>query len=135
LKTPTWGEIEEFCRKDGWNLVRETKHTFFQKALPDGTVLQTHRSFAKDKTIGADRFKAILSVQLRVTDETFWEVIRTGKPAARPAPVAKEAPVAHPAYVVRVLTQDLGKSEEEIGQLSADEARRLVQDFWSRQHV
>ncbi len=133
MKTPTWGEIEEFCQKDGWKRVRETKHTFFEKVLPDGTVLQTHRSLAQNKTMSADRFQAIRSVQLRVTTEQFWEVIRTGNPAARLAPVAKEAPVTHRAYVVRVLKQDLGKTEEEIGQLSPEDARRLVEAFWSQQ--
>jgi len=131
LKSATWGQIEEFCRKDGWKQVRETTHTFFENVLADGTVLQTHRSFAKDKTMSPGRFKAILRLQLQVSEKQFWEVLRTGQPAKRPAMLPDET-VKHPAYVVRVLKQNLGKTEKEIARLSLQQARRMVEEYWSR---
>ena len=36
MRTPTWREIEEFCREDGWEFVRSTGHAFFRKTLADG---------------------------------------------------------------------------------------------------
>ena len=56
MRTPTWGEIERFCRIDGWRETRRTDHVFFERTLVDGTVLQTHRSFASDKAISPGRF-------------------------------------------------------------------------------
>ena len=81
MKTPTWREIEEFCRKDGWELTRSTDHVFFRKILSDGSVLETHRSFADDKSMSPGRFIAILRVQLKVSPDDFWETLRTGRPA------------------------------------------------------
>ncbi len=127
-----WDEIEEFCRNDGWKEFRETDHRFFQKTLVDGTVLETHSSFASAKTMSPGRLKAILRYQLKVTEHQFWEVLRTAK-ASRPAAVSMTPEVAHPAYVVRVLKQELHNTEEEIALLSPNEARRLVEAHWGRE--
>ncbi len=68
-----------------------------------------------------------------MTEDQFWEVLRTGKPAQRPAPASVAPEAEHPAYVVRVLKDELHKTEEEIAELSADEAKRLVEAHWSRE--
>jgi ribosomal protein S30 len=75
VRTPTWGEIERYCRLDGWHERRRSGHVFFEKVLEDGTVLQTHRSLAKGKTMSPGRFKAILRYQLRVDEARFWAVL------------------------------------------------------------
>ena len=85
MRTPTWGEIERFCRVDGWRETRRTDHVFFERTLADGTVLQTHRSFASDKTMSPGRFKAILRNQLHVSADDFWRALDTGGPVARPS--------------------------------------------------
>src|SRR6188472_1031507 len=84
-RTPTWAEIEEFCGIDGWTLVRETDHAFFQKVLPSGEVLETHRSFSSNKTMSQGRFGVILRTQLRVTRTEFWHALQTGEPVERPS--------------------------------------------------
>ena len=83
MKTPTWAEVERFCQVDGWREVRRTGHVHFEKVLPDGTVLRTHRSFASRKSMSPGRFKAILRHQLRVTDEQFWRAHETGESVDR----------------------------------------------------
>ncbi len=133
MKTPTWGEVEEFCGYDGWKQRPESGHRFFQKVLEDGRVLETHTSIGSSKTMSPGRFKAILRDQLKVTEDQFWEVLQTGKPAQRPAPVSVQEPSGHAACVVRVLKLELHKTEEEIGRLGREEARRLVEAHWSRQ--
>ena len=75
MRTPTWAQIERFCRLDGWRETRRSGHVFYEKVLPDGTLLQTHRSHAKRKTMSPGRFKAILRHQLKVTEEEFWRVL------------------------------------------------------------
>lgn len=83
MRTPTWAQIEKFCRLDGWSEVRRTGHVHFEKVLADGTVLRTHRSFASRKTMSPGRFKAILRHQLLVTEEQFWATLDSGKPTDR----------------------------------------------------
>jgi hypothetical protein len=131
VRTPTWGEIERFCRIDGWRESQRTGHVFFEKTLSDGTVLRTHRSFAAGKTMSPGRFKDILRSQLQVSKEDFWRTLETGEPVARPsAPPAEEAEL--PAYVVHVLRDELHLTEAEIGELAPAQAERLVHEHWSR---
>ena len=75
MRTPTCGEIERYCRLAGWSEARRSGHVFFEKVLPDGTVLQTHRSLSTRKTMSPGRFKAILRYQLRVSEQEFWRVL------------------------------------------------------------
>jgi hypothetical protein len=75
VKTPTWGEVERYCRLDGWHEKRRSGHIFFEKVLPDGTVLQTHRSLSGRKTMSPGRFKAILRYQLKTTEAEFSRVL------------------------------------------------------------
>ena len=79
MRTPTWGQVERFCRIDGWREVRRTGHVHFEKALSDGTVLRTHRSFSSRQTMSPGRFRAILRHQLRVSEEQFWQALETRK--------------------------------------------------------
>jgi hypothetical protein len=83
VRTPTWGQIEQFCRIDGWREVRRTGHVHYEKLLADGTVLRTHRSFSSRKSMSPGRFKAVLRHQLCVTEEQFWSVLETGNPIQR----------------------------------------------------
>ncbi|HEX5415840.1 MAG TPA: hypothetical protein VFZ25_09240 [Chloroflexota bacterium] len=133
MRTPTWREIEAFCRMDGWEPVRSTDHVFFRKVLADGTSLETHRSFADDKTMSAGRFMAILRVQLKVSPDDFWETLRTGRAAPRPGATPPPESPALPAWIVRVLRNDLGLSEQHIAGMTLEDARRTVEAFWSGQ--
>lgn len=131
MRTPTWGEVERFCRVDGWQESRRTDHVFFEKTLADGTVLRTHRSFASGKTMSAGRFKVILRDQLRVSARDFWHALETGEAVGRPS----EPPAADPglpAYLVRVLKVELHLSEAQIAKLALSEAERLVHEHWSQ---
>lgn len=51
-RPPTWREFERFLAIDGWVEVRRTGHVSYEKELPDGEILQTHRSLAGDKSMG-----------------------------------------------------------------------------------
>jgi hypothetical protein len=131
VRAPTWGEIERFCRIDGWRESRRTDHVFFEKVLADGTVLRTHRSFAGGKTMSPGRLKAILRNQLQVSEGDFWTALESKEPVARPSePPGEEATLA--AYLVRVLKDELHLSEREIAALSPEEAQRLVHQHWSQ---
>ena len=98
-RTPSWDEIERFCRIDGWAHERSTAHVFWQKVLPSGEVLETHVSFASDKSMSPGRFGSILRTQLKVTKVEFWRALQTGEPVARPAELEDVVP-GHEAWVV-----------------------------------
>jgi hypothetical protein len=75
VKTPSWDEIREFLKHDGWTSDRATGHTFFEKTLPDGEILQTHVSHSGSKTMTPGRFKAILADQLRIDEDKARELL------------------------------------------------------------
>ena len=83
MRTPTWAQVESFCQIDGWHEVRRSGHVHFEKVLPSGTLLRTHRSFASRKTMSPGRFKAILRHQLLVTEEQFGRALETREPVDR----------------------------------------------------
>jgi hypothetical protein len=131
-RPPSWKEIEEFCRLDGWEPDRRTKHVFWRKTLDTGQVLETHRSLSERKSMGPGRFHVILNQQLKVSRAEFWRVLQTGEPARRPSVETEASPVpTHELWVVRGL-KGAGVSEAEIGALSPEEAIRKLQEFWAR---
>lgn len=83
MRTPTWAEVERFCQIDGWRELRRTGHVHYEKAMRDGTLLRTHRSFSSRKSMSPGRFKAMLRYQLRVTEEQFWKALDTRTPVDR----------------------------------------------------
>jgi hypothetical protein len=132
VRTPTWEEFREFLRRDDWEKDRATGHDFFEKTLPDGEILRTHASRSGSKTTSPGRFKSILSDQLRLSEAEFWEVLRTKKPAPRPSPAPEPAPRSLPLWLARSLEREVGLSREQIAELGAEEAHRLLIEARSR---
>jgi hypothetical protein len=126
---PTWGHIDAFCNADGWEAVRETDHVFWEKTLPSGEVLTTHRSFAANKPITPNVFSLILREQLRVSKAEFWGAIASGEPVDRPVDL-DDAPPEFPAWVVFGLRK-YGYTEAEIRTMTPSDAQALLQDKWS----
>lgn len=136
--TATWGEFRQFLAADGWTQRPRTgnrPHDFYEKVLPDGRVLQTHVSRAKDKAPSPDRFRMILRDQLEVSVDAFWNAVKTGEPVDRPQPAEPVVVVEHDAWVVAVLVGQLHMSPDELATLSREEAERLVHEHWSRRGV
>lgn len=132
--SPVWGHIEAFCKADRWDEVRsDTGHVFWEKTLPDGTVLRTHRSLDPTKRIGLNVFSRILRDQLRVSRERFWQAVVTGQPVERPVEL-EEPPPEYPAWVVSGLLR-YGYTEEQIRQLTPEDAQALLHETWSFPHA
>jgi hypothetical protein len=126
---PTWGDIDAFCRADEWEQIRESDHVHWEKTLPTGEVLRTHRSLAANKAISPNVFGLILREQLKVSKHEFWEAVNSGKPVDRPVPL-DEAPVEYPAWVVAGLAK-FGYSADEVRAMTPDEAEALLIQAWS----
>lgn len=136
---PTWAQVRSFLQADDWREVKsnarggsQSDHIFFEKALPDGRLLQTHISHAAKKSMSAGRFQNILRLQLEVSASEFWEALRTSKPVDRP--VVLEAPLRfeHQAWVVAVLVGQLHMDPDELSALTSEEAEALIHRHWNQ---
>jgi len=132
VRTPSWDELREFLKDDGWTADRTTGHDFFEKTLPDGEILRTHASRSGAKTMSPGRFKAILADQLKLSEAGFWEVLRTRTPATRPSPAPEPAPRSLPAWLGDALERDVGLEGERIAELDEDTALHLLLEARSR---
>ena len=137
--SPNWGDIETFLKVDGWRRLagrerggRRQSHVFFEKLLGDGRVLQTHISHDRGGTLSPGRFGAVLRDQLEVSKSEFWQAIQTGIAVARPCATDEVEAAELPGWTVRVLSVEMHMSTAEIGELTAEDAKRLVQEFWAR---
>lgn len=134
MNTPTWGEIDAFLAADtGWALVRGTEHDFYEKTLQDGTVLQTHVSHSKNKSMHPGTFKSLICAQqLQVTEAQFWAAISTGK--SQRAGAAE--PAARPEKLTLALIQELRRrlhyTDEQLEGLTGTEAKRRLKEFHER---
>lgn len=128
----TWGEIRQFLHIDGWTKGRSTGQEFWEKVLPDESLLQTHVSFgAASDSMGQDRFALILRTQLKVSRADFWRVVSSGRPAGRPSIPPEPAPDVKPAWVVQGLLAR-GTTQQKIDRLSPAEAEQLLRKLWTQ---
>ncbi|MEK5480217.1 type II toxin-antitoxin system HicA family toxin [Paenibacillus sp. FSL R5-0407] len=68
---PSWSDLENFLRRDGWVMVRQTgRDKLYQKTLPNGEILRSAVSKGTGE-IGKGLFNRILKQQLRVDKEYF----------------------------------------------------------------
>lgn len=70
---PKFGDLKRFCDKNGWIMVRNTDHWYYEKALNDGTLLRTKISHALSKEIPQNLWDRILRKQLHITEKDFWK--------------------------------------------------------------
>jgi hypothetical protein len=128
--TPTWGDVDAFCKADGWVEVRTTDHVHWEKTLQSGEVLRTHRSLAADKAIGPNLFALILREQLNVNKVEFWAAVDTGEPVDRPVDPLEEAPPEYALWVVMGLAK-FGIYEDEVRKMTPQAAEALLQQKWA----
>lgn len=133
MRAPTWGDLVAFCKADRWDQERATKHAIYKKVLADGTALQTEVSPGKGAdNIGAGLFHFILRVELKVSEDEFWQAIRSGEPASRPAHPAPPPVSRKPsAGLVFQLRKHLHLTDVEISRLSKDEAVEMLNEHFS----
>jgi hypothetical protein len=131
---PTWAHVIAFLKADRWTQIdhggKRDRHIFWEKLVND-RLLQTHTSHSTSTVVGANRFGVILREQLEVTRAQFWNTIRTGTPAPRPAPVEPPDVTPVPLWAVMRLRSARGMSEPEIAALGSDEAVRLATESFN----
>lgn len=108
------------------------KHVPYEKIIEcEGyppIVLETHVSKDRSKTPSEGRSRAILAHQLRVSEETFYAVLRSGDPVDRPCPPPPVAVEGLPGSLVHQLKQELYLTDEALVGMDKAEAVRLLQE-------
>ena len=69
---PKFKDLKKYCDKNGWILMRNTDHWYYEKVRIDGTVLRIKVSHATHKEIPGQLWQLILTKQLQITNSEFW---------------------------------------------------------------
>lgn len=132
MPLPRWGDIREFCLKQGYE-ERRTDHFRYQKILPDLSLSGTVVSFGKDGVVlKPDLWLRVSKRQLRLaSEEDFWSGLAGGPVGydVRPAPPVTE-PL--PDYLVRFLESVCHYSEAQIQATGREEAQPLLNQHYSK---
>lgn len=73
---PKFKDLKRFCDKDGWELYKDTDHWYYRKIRDDGQILRTKISRAVSKELSKSLWREILSKQLMITENEFWEKLK-----------------------------------------------------------
>jgi hypothetical protein len=138
-KAGSRADHDKFCRTEGWKEVRNARgkkvghHLTYELDLPDGRILRTRVSRpANTEAYGPSLWNTILDDQLCVTEEQFWSCVDRGVAPPR-GDIDVEAPkTALPAQLVYQLITVAKVPEEQIAQLTVEEAAALMAAHWSR---
>lgn len=73
---PKFGDLKRYCDKNGWVMIRNTDHWYYEKVLIDGTVLRTKISHAISKEIPKNLWERIRQKQLQISETSFWQGLK-----------------------------------------------------------
>lgn len=73
---PKFGDLKRYCDKNGWVMIRNTDHWYYEKVLSDGTVLRTKISHGVSKEIPKILWERIRQKQLQISETTFWDDLK-----------------------------------------------------------
>ncbi|MDI3481243.1 MAG: hypothetical protein PWQ97_898 [Tepidanaerobacteraceae bacterium] len=73
---PRFRDLKRYCDNNGWVMVKNTDHFYYEKVLSDGTLLRTKISRALQKEIPGNLWKKILKLQLKIQENEFWSSIK-----------------------------------------------------------
>lgn len=130
---------QRFCEIGEWAEVKNERgkptrhHITYELELPDGRVLRTRISRPANAAVyGPSMWVHILTDQLDVTEDAYWECVEGRRPPRRAAVVAATPTNSLPLSLARQLVDVLHLTSEEVGALSLEEAIARMQEFWSR---
>jgi len=73
---PKFGDLKRYCDKNGWVMIRNTDHWYYEKVLIDGTVLRTKISHAIRKEIPKNLWERIRQKQIQISETSFWQGLK-----------------------------------------------------------
>ncbi|HEY2701765.1 MAG TPA: cytotoxic translational repressor of toxin-antitoxin stability system [Pseudonocardiaceae bacterium] len=128
-----------FCQVEQWLQVRDSRgrtgmhHVTFTLVLPDGRTLRTRISHPPGRTdYGPKLWRHILRDQLEVDEPTFWACAQDRIKPQRGAPEPSKESL--PADLVHLLILRVGLPEDQVAEMSKEDAIARIQQFWSEGH-
>jgi hypothetical protein len=133
LAPPRWGQVREFCLKQGYRETR-TDHFHYLKVLTDGSTSGTMVSMSKDgDEVPAQMWSRVWRRQLRLAgEEEFWKGLRGDSVQYAVSPVEEQAEPL-PPYLVRFLRDVLHRSDEEIAATTREKAQNELNAYYARE--
>lgn len=124
---------------EGWQEVRNARgqkvrhNETYELGLEDGRILRTRISRPVNRdTYGEQLWKHVLTDQLAVAEEVFWQCVDDGVRPQRS--VSKHAPpeAAIPASLVYQLLHEVGLDEQAVARMTREQAIARMQQHWSQ---
>jgi hypothetical protein len=138
-RLPTRSDHRRFCRVEGWQEVRNARgqkvghHETYELQLEDGRILRTRISRPVNRdSYGEQLWKHILTDQLMVTEEVFWNCVDHGVRPPRSSPREIPPAAAIPASLVYQLLHEVGLDEKAVAAMSREQAIARMQLHWSQ---
>ena len=132
-------EHQRFCEIEGWAEVLNARgkptqhHITYELLLGDGQIMRTRISRpANTDRYGKSLWSHILDDQLHVTIEEFWECVDNKNSPKRSAVLDKPDTAVLPANLAYQLVHTLQLTNEQIAQLTLDDAVRLMTEHWAQ---
>ena len=138
MPPPSYDDLRRFCELDGWEELSRVRggtgdDRRYRKVLPDGTILRTKVSHGKGEIGDPGLWRRIWREQLGLaSEEEFWRALRQGRGVDRGG--VSQSPPAGPSIPGWVVDELLraGVDEADLRGLTADEARRRLEDIWAQ---
>ncbi len=132
-----YAEIRRFLRVDGWEdrdkIRGATKgdHHRYVKILPDGRKLYTRVSHGTGQYDDPALIARILRDEFEVSEEQFWETLRTKVPPDRGTPESSQSARKDPlpAWLAMILIVKVGVPESEVAELTPERAE-WAWEYW-----
>jgi hypothetical protein len=128
-----------FCRIEGWEEVRNSRgqevrhHITLELELADGRIPRTRISRpANNTTYGPRLWSTILKEQLAISEDEFWACVDDKQLPDRGSAGSQLSARALPAQLVFQLLHDVGLPEEQVAQMTLEEATAMMVEHWSK---
>ena len=132
-RIPTWREVVDFCRRNGYLQDERSHHTYYTREPIPGFVSQTYVSrSAGNKRVPTPQWPQVWHDQLRLrSEDDFWQGLG-GEEYAYDFPPTLSAPALLKPYLLRFLRETLHYSETQITATSEDKAQELLDNYYSQ---
>jgi len=126
---PDKKDLRRFCALDGWETTNATSpdHDRYRKRLDDGTVLRTKVSrgrgpIVRNPTLWTHTWRHQLGLS---SEDEFWEVLNSGKPAPRGQPAAERPEPQMETWLFEALVLTFGVDEDTVRAMDENDALAL----------
>ena len=132
MPPPRWGEIRDFCRKQGYSETR-TDHFYYLKVLADRSTSGTMVSMGVDgEPVPDQMWTRVWRRQLLLASEDeFWRGL-AGEPVRYAIPPLPEPASPLPEYLIRFRQDVLHRTPEQFAATTREQAQAELNAYYAR---